>query len=190
MKIDASKWGAVLLVISATALAQQPSPPGPPQSPGPFGPPPGEMQPPQVRPPPDPMAENFFPPELVMQHSRKLALTEDQINLIKGETQKAQARFTDLQWQLHGDQETMMDLVKQDRPDEKEILSRLDRILNTENEIKRTHLMLVIRIKNKLTLDQQAQLRELRGLMRPQPPGGMPMGGPPQPGGPPPRPPQ
>ena len=180
--------GSVILLLIATLVSGQQAPSGgQPPPPGQPGPRSGPNQPPQG-PPPDPMSENFFPPDQVMQHSRKLGLTEEQKNLIKAEALKAQARFTELQWQLHGDQETMLDLVKQDRVDEKEILTRLDRILNTESEIKRTHLALVVRIKNCLTVDQQSQLRELRKSMRPQPPGGPAMGGPPPSGfGPPPQ---
>jgi len=39
--------------------------------------------------------------------------------------------------------------------------SQLDKVLATEREIKRAHLMLLIRIKNNFTPAQQTQLREL-----------------------------
>jgi Spy/CpxP family protein refolding chaperone len=142
------------------------------------------MGPPQGQPSqPDPLAENFFPPELLMQNQKKIGLTEEQSKFIREEIGKTQAKFTDLQWQLQGEQETLTSLVKQDRPDEKQVLSVLDKLLNLENEIKRTHLTLALRIKNKLTTEQQEQLRELRqrprapmpgGPVGPKPPGGQP----------------
>jgi hypothetical protein len=46
----------------------------------------------------DPIAEHVFPPELVMRHSGDLALDERQRSAIKEAVQKAQARFTDLQF--------------------------------------------------------------------------------------------
>jgi Spy/CpxP family protein refolding chaperone len=124
----------------------------------------GAQQPPQ--PPPDPLGESLFPPELVMQHQQAIGLSEEQKNLIKAEVQKAQARFTELQWQLQSESETMVALVKGPRIDEQQALTQLDKILNLEREIKRTHFTLVVRIKNSLTPEQQARLREIKN--RPQ----------------------
>src|SRR5688572_30160493 len=165
---------AALCLASIALRAQEDqSPPGPPpegqgpqnRGPGQPGQPPGPgpMGQPHVQPPAnDPLAENFFPPELLMRHQKRIGLTEEQSKYIREEIGKTQAKFTDLQWQLQGEQETLASLVKQDRPDEKQVLAALDKLLGLENEIKRTHLTLGLRIKNKLTPEQQAQLRELR----------------------------
>lgn len=119
-------------------------------------------QPRMMRPPVDPLGENLFPPELVMQHQQALELTEEQRNLIRGEIQNAQARFTEVQWQLQNEMETMASLVKQGRIDEQRTLSQLDKIVGLEREIKRTQLALLIRVKNSLTPEQQAKLQTLR----------------------------
>jgi len=127
------------------------------------------QQPPQP-PQPDPIGENLFPPELVMQYQQAIGLSEEQRDLIKAEIQKAQARFTDLQWQLQGEAETMASLLKSPRADEQQVLAQLDKILNVEREIKRAQITLVVRIKNILTPEQQARLRELKNGRRPQTP--------------------
>jgi Spy/CpxP family protein refolding chaperone len=119
-------------------------------------------QPRMMRPPVDPLGENLFPPELVMQHQQALELTEEQRNLIRGEIQNAQARFTEVQWQLQNEMETMASLVKQGRIDEQRTLIQLDKIVGLEREIKRTQLALLIRVKNSLTPEQQAKLQTLR----------------------------
>lgn len=119
-------------------------------------------QPRMMRPPVDPLGENLFPPDLVMQHQQALELTEEQRNLIRGEIQNAQARFTEVQWQLQNEMETMASLVKQGRIDEQRTLSELDKIVGLEREIKRTQLALLIRVKNSLTPEQQAKLQTLR----------------------------
>ena len=75
---------------------------------------------------------------------------------------RATARFTELQLQLADEAETMISLVKQDRVDEQQTLAQLDKILNLEREIKRAQFVLVIRIKNRLTPEQQSRLQELR----------------------------
>jgi Spy/CpxP family protein refolding chaperone len=110
----------------------------------------------------DPFAENLFPPELVMQNQQAIGLSEDQKNFIKAEIRKAQLRFTELQWQLQDEVETMVSLVKLDQVDEEKVLAQLDKVLHLEREIKRTHFSLIVRIKNKLTPEQQARLQEIK----------------------------
>ncbi len=110
----------------------------------------------------DPMEEHFFPPELVMQHQRDIKLTAEQRETIKTAVQTAQTIFTDVQWQLHDEMETMKDLVKEKKVDEQQVLDQLETILNLEREIKRTHLTLMIRIKNTLTPEQQLSLKIAR----------------------------
>ncbi len=118
------------------------------------------------QPPADPLGENLFPPELVMQHQQAIGLNEEQKNFIKAEVQKAQARFTELQWQIQNEMETMISLVKEPRADEQQVLAQLDKVLGLERDIKRTHITLVVRIKNALTPEQQARLREIKNKLR------------------------
>ena len=118
--------------------------------------------PPQLQ-APDAIGEALFPPELVMQHQQELGLTTEQRNFIRTELQKTQPRLIDLQFQLHDEVETMASLLKQDRVDEQRVLAQLDKVLNQEREIKRQHISLLLRIKNQLSTEQQARLREMRG---------------------------
>ena len=115
----------------------------------------------------DPIAESVFPPELVMQHQQAIGLTDGQKDLLKVEVRQAQLRLTELQWQLQDEIEKLAALLKQEPADEQRVTNQLDRVLNLERDIKRAHLGLVVRIKNNLTREQQAKLRELRA----RPPG-------------------
>lgn len=116
--------------------------------------------------PTDPIGDNFIPPELIMQHQQLIALTEEQRSVINSEIQKAQARFTELQWQLASEVEQMASIVKQGRVDETQTLAQLDKILNLEREIKRTHFTLIVRLKNALTVEQQTRLQELKRKLK------------------------
>lgn len=116
--------------------------------------------------PPDPIGDSLFPPELVMQNQQAIGLTEEQKIFIIAEIQKAQTRFTELQWQLQHEMETMASLVKLDRVDEQRTLAQLDRVLSLEREVKRTQITLVVRIKNKLTPEQLARLQEIKSRLR------------------------
>jgi Spy/CpxP family protein refolding chaperone len=135
------------------------------------------MQPPHG----DPIADNFFSPELLMQNQKKLGLTDEQQKYIREQIREVQGKVTDLQWQIQGEQETLQTLAKQETADEKAFVASLDKMLSLENDIKRAHLTLLVRIKNKLTPEQQTQLRAMR---RPQQPRGPMPGGPGGQGGP------
>jgi Spy/CpxP family protein refolding chaperone len=148
-------------VVAAAAWSQPQPPPGGGNAPASgFG-----MQSQAGPPHGDAMMENFFPPELVMRHQKDIALTADQQTAIRAELQKTVAKFTDLQWQQSAEEETMQALVKQDHPDEKEVLAQLDKLLAIENDLKRIQLGTLVRIKNILTPEQQTQLTELKKKM-------------------------
>jgi len=117
------------------------------------------QQPPQS----DPFAGNLFPPELIMQHQQTIGLGEEQKNFLKAEIRNAQKQLTELQWGLQEEVEKLAGLMRQDQVDEAQALTQLDKVLGLEREIKRAHIGLLIRVKNKLTAEQQARLREIAG---------------------------
>jgi Spy/CpxP family protein refolding chaperone len=114
------------------------------------------------QPAPDPVGENLFPPELIMRNQQALNLSEEQQAFFKTEFGEAQKRFTDLQWKLESETEKFIALVKQRPVDEAQTLAQLDVLLNAERDIKRAQIQLLVRLKNKLTPEQQAKLTELR----------------------------
>src|SRR5438270_10473074 len=164
----------LVLVIAAAALlgvalvsAQQPQPPQ------------------QPSPPMDPLGDVMFPPELIMGHTRDLGITDEQKSFMRAEIQKSTARFNELQWQVQDAMEALHALMKANPVNEQQALAQLDKVLDTEREIKRLHFGLAIALKNKLTPEQQAKLHEL--MMQMHQPGGGHGRGPgrgPGPGGP------
>jgi len=159
--------GIIIAILSVSMLvgipllrAQQPPQPAN-QSANQLGPP----HPPQ--PPMDPLGDVMFPPDLIMGHARELGLTDDQKTFMRGEIQKTTARFLELQWQLQDAVESLQQIMKSNVVDEPQALAQLDKVLDTERQIKHLHFSLGIRLKNQLTLEQQGKLRGIR--MRPQP---------------------
>jgi len=118
------------------------------------------QQPPQ--PQDDPIGQQLFPPELIMSQSQRLHLDDKQRGTIKNEVQNAQSKFFDLQWQLKEASDTMVELLQQTPVDEKRVLEQADKVMGYEREIKKIHLSMLIRIKNSLTPEQIAQLRQAR----------------------------
>lgn len=110
----------------------------------------------------DPIAKYLFPPELIMSHAQDLALQDKQRETIKSEVQKAQSKFFDLQWQAREETDRMVKLLEQSPADEAKILEQADRVMSLERQIKRTHLTLLVHLRNLLTPEQQAKLRQLR----------------------------
>jgi Spy/CpxP family protein refolding chaperone len=129
---------AVLLLAGSTAWAQQ--------TPG-----------------PDPVGDNLFPPEQVLANQKAIGLDDAQRNYVRAEVLKAQTRFTELQFQLQDAMEALGGMLKQNPVDEAQVMVQLDKVLNAEREVKRTQIALMVRIKNKLTPEQQSHLRQLRG---------------------------
>jgi len=176
MKLKVFGLCAILLIAAMVAMSQQPparpsAAPRPGPAPAvaeypPAAPEPAQQpQPPQgphPPPPPDPVGQNLFPPELVMQHRQAIGLTDNQKNAIKQELMRASTHFNELQWQMQDEMETMDNLTKGNTVDEAQVLAELDKILNLERDLKRTQLTVAIRIKNKLTADQQNQLRTMQ----------------------------
>ena len=161
MKLKVIGLLVFLFIVAAVAVSQHPPQPAPAPQPG------------QPTPGPDPIAQNLFPPEMVMHHRQALALSEEQKASIKDELMKSSARFNELQWQMQDEMETMVGLTKGASVDEQKVLAELDKILAIEREVKRTQLTLSIRLKNKLTPDQQAKLLEIQRNMhemQPKPP--------------------
>lgn len=164
---------ALLLVASVVVAQQQgpvPSQPGvPPQSqpgvplPAQVPHPPNGQNVPGLPPrPPDPLAHVMFPPELIMGHARQLGLTEDQKTFMRMEIQRTTSSFHDLQWKLQDEMELLHEIMKPTSVNEGQALTQLNKVLDIEREIKRLHVGLAVRIKNRLTPEQQEKLHVMR----------------------------
>jgi len=112
---------------------------------------------------------NFFEPELIMRNQKAIGLTGEQQKSIREEVIKTMPRFTELLWQQSDEAEALIALFNQDRPDEKQVLAQLEKLLGIENEIKRLRAGLLVRIRNELTAEQQAQLRTIKNKGNPGP---------------------
>ena len=108
----------------------------------------------------DPLMGALFPPDLIMQNQAAIGLTQDQSKYIIGEIQRVQTQSTGIQWSLQGAMERLAVAVHEDHPDEPKVLALLDSVLVQEREMKRAQIGLLVRIKDRLTPDQQAALRE------------------------------
>src|SRR5262245_50347589 len=160
---------AIAFLFATVANAQEPGQPGPPPNgPGADNAPNRPPHPPN----PDPLAHLMFPPDMIMNHARQLNLTDEQKTFMRSEIQKTTASFQDLQWKLQDQVELLMETMKSTSVNEQQALAQLDKVLDLEREIKRLHIGLAVRLKNRLTPEQQEQLHQMRPDHRPGMPGG------------------
>lgn len=111
----------------------------------------------------DPFAGLVFTPEEIMQHRRAIDLNDEQRDGITRLIQDLQGEMVGLQWRLLDETEAVKEALEGPRVDLDRVMDRFSKALDTEMEIKRVHLELLIRIKNILTPSQQQELLRLRG---------------------------
>jgi Spy/CpxP family protein refolding chaperone len=111
----------------------------------------------------DTLAQHVFPPELIMRYAREIALDDRQRATVTEAVRKAQGRFLEVQWELQAESEKMGKLLQAVPVDETAVLAQAERVMDLERQIKKTHLVMLVRLKNLLTDVQKARLQELRG---------------------------
>ena len=110
----------------------------------------------------DPIGDNLFAPELVMQRQQEIGLSDTQRSAIIADIGRAQPTATEQQWKLQREVTALAALLKVESIDEEKMLVQLDRVLAAEREIKRVQLALLVRIKNRLTPEQRSKLQTFR----------------------------
>ena len=110
----------------------------------------------------DQIATRVFPPEVVMRHDEKIGLTDRQREAIKAEIQQSQGKLIGYQWPMQKHAARLISLLDEHPVDEGKALAAADAVMQQELEVKKTHLRMLVRIKNLLTPEQQRKLSELR----------------------------
>jgi Spy/CpxP family protein refolding chaperone len=108
-----------------------------------------------------PFSQQLYPPELIMQNQSRLRITEAQRSAILEEIYKVQATATQVQWRVADESEKLNQLLEREAP-EAEVIAQIDRLMNWEGAVKRAQLSMLIRIRNLLTPEQKALLKDLR----------------------------
>ena len=157
MKLTTAIVFATALLLVPVVTAQEP--PQSPNAPRGADTVPNHPHPPN---PPDPLAHLMFPPDMIMGHARQLNLTDEQKAYMRAEIQKTTTMFQELQWKLQDQAELLHETMKSSSVNEQQALAQLDKVLDLEREIKRLHIGLAVRLKNRLTPEQQEQLNKMR----------------------------
>jgi Spy/CpxP family protein refolding chaperone len=109
---------------------------------------------------PDPIRDALPPPDVVMAHQDALGLSDTQKKAIMADVMAAQQRFIPAQQKLEDATKALLDIVRQTRVDAAKAQAQLDTVLACEREIKHLQLGLMVQVKNELTAQQQAIVRQ------------------------------
>lgn len=109
-----------------------------------------------------PYSRHLYPPELIMQNQGRLKITESQREAILQEIYKVQATAAQVQWRVSDESEKLNQLLERENVQESEVLAQADRMMTWEVAVKRAQLTMLIRIRNLLTAEQKAMLKDLR----------------------------
>lgn len=110
----------------------------------------------------DAVVAQLFPPNVVMRHQREIELTDEQRSAIQREVEQTQQGMSRLSWELAAAHERLIATLSGATVDERQAAELADAVMVLEAQVKRTHLTMLIRIKNQLRPEQQRRLRELR----------------------------
>lgn len=104
----------------------------------------------------------LFDPQLVLKHARDINLTAQQRSTIMDALKKIQSELVPLQLDMAEPALEVVELLEEPTVDEGAAVAKVDQLLKIENEVKKMQMVLLIRIKNVLTKEQQSRLRALR----------------------------
>lgn len=110
----------------------------------------------------DPVAAQLFPPDLVMRHQREIVLSDEQRAAIRRDMERTQQDMGRLSWDLAAARERLVAALAGASIDERRVIEHANAVMELETRVKRSHLTLLVRIKNQLRPEQQNQLRDLR----------------------------
>lgn len=106
--------------------------------------------------------KQFFAPDLVMKNHRAIGLREDQREAITRAIRETQSKTLELQWAMQDAVSALEAQLAEDPIDERRAAKAAEKVMEIEGRVKRAHLALLIRIRNRLDPDQRQRLRAIR----------------------------
>ena len=108
----------------------------------------------------DVVADNFFPPELVEAASEEINLPGNLLEEMEEYLSKVAPRMKELEKRLEEEQQKLGDLARPAKVDVDALLAQLDKVQAAEREMRRLHVEALASVKNRLSAEQQEQLRK------------------------------
>jgi len=106
-----------------------------------------------------PLEDHLFKPADILDRQAALSLTPAQRDDIVSDVRRTQAELVDVDARLRAQHERLGQLLEGTHVDAAEAARVAAELVRAEGQVKTLHLGLLVRIKNRLTPEQQAQLR-------------------------------
>lgn len=110
----------------------------------------------------DELKQFLYPPELIIDHRDQLNLDRDQEAAIREALRDTQSTVFDLRWQMKDEFEVLKELMQATPADEDAVVGQAKLVMDLEQQVKLTHLGMLLRLKNLMNDTQRAQLEEFR----------------------------
>ena len=116
----------------------------------------------------DAIRQLLYPPELIMKYRSELNLDKQQEETIREQLRETQSAVFDLRWQMKDESERLAEMLQARPIDEVGVLSQADKVMGLEQQVKLTHLAMLVRFKNMMNDSQLAKLKEYRASWKPK----------------------
>lgn len=116
----------------------------------------------------DAIRQLLYPPELIMKYRSELNLDKQQEETIREQLRETQSAVFDLRWQMKDESERLAEMLQARPIDEAGVLSQADKVMGLEQQVKLTHLAMLVRFKNMMNDSQLAKLKEYRASWKPK----------------------
>lgn len=103
----------------------------------------------------------LFPPNVILEHQNELALSKDQFTAIRAEVVEVQANIAEHEWDVREAYQRIMAGLDATPVNEQRVLRDVEAALLAENEVKKKHVAMLIRLKNLLTERQVEYLESV-----------------------------
>jgi Spy/CpxP family protein refolding chaperone len=116
----------------------------------------------EMAPRPEEPLYHLFAPELIIKYAREIDLDKRQREAIVAEVQKLQSGLVPVHFANQRLTQEMTRMLDVPSVDETKALAQVDKLMDTERDMKRLHVGTLIRIRNILTDAQRQKLKQLR----------------------------
>ena len=103
----------------------------------------------------------LFPPNLILQHQDELELSRDQYTAIRQAVVATQSAVAEHEWDLREAYQQVLAALDESPVARDEVLGLVDAALAAENAVKKRQVALLIELRNLLTDEQVAYLRNV-----------------------------
>jgi len=103
----------------------------------------------------------LFAPKLILEHQGELQLSKQQFTAIRKAVVEVQSTVAEHEWDMQEAYQALMTELDQIPINEGKVLQQADKALLAENQVKKKQMLMLVRLRNLLTVEQVDYLEAL-----------------------------